>query len=195
LYKLMMGLARLMALLGGLTLSALILLTCASIVGRELNGLFHSGFFETVAPGFARWMLDLGTGPINGDFEIVESGMAFAIFAFIPYCQITAGHASVDLLVSQFPAPVQRALRMLVEILFAAVLILISWRLCVGMQDKIRYAETTFLLQFPVWWAYAASFAASVTAAIVGVYMACVRVIECVTGRIIVWDGTEEVPQ
>jgi len=184
-----------MAVLGGLMLSVLIVLTCVSIIGREMNGFFHSDLMQSIAPGFSSWMLGMGIGPINGDFEIVESGMAFAIFAFLPYCQITAGHASVDILVSQFPDRVNRFLRMVIEIVFAAALVLISWRLCVGMMDKIRYAETTFLLQYPVWWAYAASFAASVTAAIVGIYMACVRTVECLTGRIIIWDGTEEAPQ
>jgi hypothetical protein len=44
------------------------------------------------------------------------------------------------------------------------VLILISWRLYEGLLSKMSNGETTFLLQFPIWWAYAASFAASVAA-------------------------------
>jgi|GEM_PF-3678205 len=35
-------LARLFALLGGLVLSVLIVLTCLSVVGRSLNGLLHT---------------------------------------------------------------------------------------------------------------------------------------------------------
>ena len=31
----------------------------------------------------------------------------------------------------------------------------IVWRLWYGMQDKILYNQTTFILQFPVWWGYA----------------------------------------
>ena len=45
-----------MAILGGLVLSALILLICVSIVGRTI-----------------------GIGPINGDYELVEAGIAFSI--------------------------------------------------------------------------------------------------------------------
>lgn len=37
-HKLMMGLARSMAMAGGVVLSLLILLTCLSIAGRLLNG-------------------------------------------------------------------------------------------------------------------------------------------------------------
>ncbi len=176
-------------------LAALILLTCVSIIGRQLNGFFHWDLIRSIAPGFSAWALGTGVGPVNGDFEIVESGMAFAIFAFLPFCQITAGHASVDILVNFFPVWVNRILRAVVEVIFAAVLVLIARQLYEGMLSKIGNGETTLLLQYPVWWAYAASFVASVAAAIVGVYMACIRVLEAVTGRIRIWDGTEEAPQ
>ena len=31
------------------------------------------------------------------DYELVEAGVAFAIFAFIPLCQIYGSHATVDI--------------------------------------------------------------------------------------------------
>ncbi len=187
----MMALARFMAILGGLVLSALILLTCVSILGRQLNGFLHSDFMERVAPGFAEWALNMGVGPVMGDFELVEAGVAFAIFAFIPFCQITAGHASVNIFTNFLPLRANRFLTMVIEIVFAAVLVLIAWRLYEGMMSKRGFGETTFLLQFPVWWAYAASLVGAVTAAIVGIYMGAVRVFEFLTGRIIILDGTE----
>ena len=187
----MMGLARFMAILGGTVLSLLILLTCISIAGRLLNGILHSDYMERVAPGFAQWALDIGIGPVNGDFELVEAGVAFAIFAFLPLCQITSGHASVDIVANQLPPGPYRFLRMVIELVFAAILVLIAWRLYDGMSSKMRYGETTFLLQFPIWWAYAASFAASVVAAVVGVYMGAVRTVEFLTGSIIIPDGGE----
>lgn len=190
-HRFMMRLARLMATLGGLVLVLLILLTGVSITGRLLNGALHSDLVQGLAPGFAQWALDIGIGPVNGDFELVEAGVAFAIFAFLPLCQITAGHASVDVFVAKFPKWAHRLLRMVTEIVFAAVLILISVQLARGMASKMEYGETSFLLQFPVWWAYAASLAASVVAAVVGVYMAAVRVAEFFTRRIIVSDGVE----
>ncbi len=190
-HKVMMGLARTLAIIGGIVLSFLILLTCISILGRLLNGLFHGDFMNSVAPGFAEWALGLGIGPVNGDFELVEAGVAFAIFCFLPLCQITAGHASVDILANSFSKSVNRFLRMVTEVVFAGVLILITWKLGDGMLSKREYGETTFLLQFPIWWAYALSFVASLAAAIVGIYMACVRVIEFFTGRTLVWDGVE----
>jgi len=190
-HALFTGLARFMAILGGIVLSALILLTCVSILGRSLNGILHSDFVMGLAPGFAHWLIDIGIGPVNGDFELVEAGVAFAIFAFIPLCQITAGHASVDIVANALSRGVNRFLRMVTEVVFALVLILIAWKLADGMLSKKGYGETSFLLQFPVWWAYAASLFGAVVSAIVGVYMAVVRVTEFATGRILVWDGVE----
>ena len=187
----MMILARFMAILGGAVLSLLVVLTVISIAGRILNGFLHGDFMQGFAPGLATWLLDLGIGPVNGDFELVEAGVAFAIFAFLPLCQITAGHASVDVFTNLLPRGFNRFSRMVIEIVFAAVLVLIAWRLYEGMMSKKSYNETTFLLQFPIWWAYAASLFGAVVAALVGVYVALVRVFEYLTGRNVIHDGLE----
>ncbi|MCD9147342.1 TRAP transporter small permease [Pseudophaeobacter flagellatus] len=189
-HKLMMGLARSMAILGGMVLSLLIIMTCLSIVGRMLNTLFHGDLLQAIAPGFSKWMITW-VGPINGDFELVEAGVAFAIFAFLPLCQISAGHASVDVVANSFPRGVNRFLRMVTELLFAAALVLIAWRLGAGTISKFENGETSFLLEFPVWWAFGASLFAAVISAIVGVYMGAVRSYEFFTGRIQIWDGVE----
>lgn len=176
-------LARAMAMIGGAVLTLLIVLTCVSVTGRLLNSILHTPFSETLIPHLSEWFLDLGVGPILGDFELVEAGVAFAIFAFLPLCQIMNGHATVDIFTSRFPASINRVIQMIVDIAFALVLILIAWRLFEGMQDKMRYNETTFLLQMPVWWSYAASFAAATLAALVAVYVAAMRVVEALSGR------------
>ena len=80
-------LSRLLALGGGAVLLVLTVLTCLSIAGRELA----SQGFDAV-------------GQIAGDFEMMELGMAVAIFAFLPWTQYTAAHARVDLF-----APLVRA--------------------------------------------------------------------------------------
>lgn len=186
LHRIMLFLARLMAILGGFVLSALVVLTCVSVLGRGINTILHSDFFENFAPGLAETLLATGVGPVLGDFELVEAGVAFSIFAFLPFCQITAGHATVDIFTSRFPISVNRFIQMIVEMVFAIVLIVIAWRLYEGMMSKKAYNETTFLLQFPIWWSYALSLSAAVLAAVVGLYMAAVRVIEFATMRTIV---------
>ena len=181
-------LARKMAILGGAVLALLVLLVCASVLGRSLNGFLHTVLMP-VAPDLAQALLDLGIGPINGDFEVVEAGIAFAIFAFLPLCQITGGHATVDIFTNLLPARFSRILRMVTEVVFALVLILIAWRLGEGTMSKMSYGETTFLLQFPIWWAYAASFGGAVVAALVGTYTAVVRGCEMFAGQVILTDG------
>ncbi|MEM8848608.1 MAG: TRAP transporter small permease [Pseudomonadota bacterium] len=184
------ALARFMAILGGLVLTGLILMTCLSIAGRWLNGVLNADAFEGVA--LAEWLLARGVGPITGDFELVEAGMAFVIFAFLPITQLHGAHASVDIFTRALGEKSNRALAAAWAVLFAAVLILIARQLWLGTQDKARYGETTFLIQFPIWWAYAASLVGAVIAAATACYVATVRVVEAFTGQPILPDeGTE----
>lgn len=173
---------RVMAALGGIVLMLLILLTCLSVTGRLLNTMLH-GWIGQVAPAFSAWALELGVGPLNGDFELVEAGIAFTVFAFLPLCQYASGHAVVDIFTARLPARAGRLLIMIIECVFAAVLILIAIQLFDGMMSKRRFGETTFLLQFPVWWAYVAALFPACIAALTGLYMAGLRVRECRAGH------------
>lgn len=128
--------ARSLALAGGMVLIAVVVMTCASIIGRAL--------------------IPLGLSPIRGDFEWVEIGTGFAVFSFLPWCVLQRGHATVDLFKPAFPPVLNRALDVVVDIAMLAAAILIAWRLHLGMLDKARFMETTFIIQVPVWKAYAA---------------------------------------
>lgn len=187
-HRLFLTLSRVMAILGGFVLSILILIVCLSIIGRSANSFLHTDVAQSLFPGLAQWLIDAGVGAIRGDFELVEAGMAFSIFAFLPLTQMTAGHATVDIFTSWMPDRALRILRALIEVLFAVVLIVIAVQLFSGMQSKIRSGQTTLLLQFPVWWAYAASVLGAGVAAIVAAYVALARVAEATTGRSIVTD-------
>jgi|TARA_B110000971_G_scaffold79544_1_gene81691 TRAP-type C4-dicarboxylate transport system permease small subunit len=181
--------ARFMAICGGLVLALLILLICISVVGRSLNGVLH-GWIGTAFPAVSAWLLQAGVGPINGDFELVEAGVAFSIFSFLPLCQISGGHASVDIFTSKLPRGVNRGLQMVIDTVFALALIIMAYQLYKGMLSKLSYGDTTFLLQFPIWWAYAASLVGAVMAAVISVYVACVRVMELATGQDVITDET-----
>lgn len=163
------GAAKVMALLGGLLLLVLIATTCLSIVGRMLNTIGNTSFVET---GFGSLAIFLQKFvPINGDFELVEMGIALAIFMFLPWCQLNRRHAAVDVFtVRMFSARGNAFLLLIWEILFVGVLALITVRLYAGMGDRIAYNETTFLLQWPVWWAYAACSIAGAMATLIGLY-------------------------
>ena len=164
-----------MAILGGLVLCALVLLTCVSVLGRGLNTLGHSAPLEGSLPALSALLLGTGVGPVPGDFELVEAGVAFAIFAFLPICQLHGAHASVDVFTGLLPRAVQRAIVAFWELVLAATIALLAWRLFVGLQGKLANGETTFMLQFPLWWSYAASFAAAAVAVLVALYCAAAR--------------------
>ncbi len=181
-YRTMNSISRTMAHLGGLMLAALILLICVSVVGRSLNTFCHDDFMQTYLPGLADWILSLGVGAINGDFELVEAGIAFAIFAFLPLCHLTGGHATVDIFTSQMSQRANRVLLMITSIVFAAIMVLIAVQLYVGTVSKFNTGQTTQLLEFPLWWAYALSLVGAAIAAIVAVYVAIMRIYETLRG-------------
>jgi TRAP-type C4-dicarboxylate transport system permease small subunit len=172
-------LARVMAVLGGLVLCALVVLTFVSVFGRGLNTLGHSGYIG----GFGDWLIGTGVGPVTGDFELLEAGVAFAIFAFLPITQLYGSHATVDIFTSALPRGTNKALMAFWEVVLTVAILLITARLYEGMMSKMQYGETTFLLQFPIWWAYALSLFGSVMACVVALYCAFARVAEAATGR------------
>ncbi|WP_416900231.1 MAG: TRAP transporter small permease [Minwuia sp.] len=129
-------LCRAVALFGGALLLVVMMLVVVSVIGRAFSGM--------------------GLGPVPGDFELVEMFTAVAIFCFLPWCQLERGHVAVDILAGPLGPRRDAALAVLFNLGMTAVAAFILWRLWAGMQDKITYSETTFILQLPVWWGYAA---------------------------------------
>ena len=115
---------------------------------------------------------------VSGVIVIAESHLA--IHTWPEY-----GYAAVDVFTSLLPGGVTKFLLALWEITLAAVLILITVQLFDGMMDKYNNGQTTFLLQYPVWWAYGASFIAAIATSLVGIYCAAARVLEGISGRAI----------
>jgi len=175
-------LARFMAILGGAVLIALIIIVTISVIGRGLNTFGHSAFITNWSQAASDAFLATGVGPILGDFELVEMGVAFSVFAFLPVCQYFGMHATVDVFTTMLGPRANRWIAAVWEIALTAIIILITARLFAGLQNKYAYGETTFLLQMPVWWSYAASFAAAVVASIVALYCAIMRLAEAITG-------------
>lgn len=123
------------AIVGGLLLVVLTLMVVTSVVGRAL--------------------IDVGLGPIPGDFELLEAGIGIAVFFFLPWCYVRYSHATVDLLYMHMPRWFQRSIDIFSALLMLAVWVVLTWMLWAGMMEKKEYMETTFILLMPVWWAYA----------------------------------------
>lgn len=135
--RLVYRLSRALAWFGALVLTALALMSVASIAGRALGAL--------------------GLGPIPGDFELVEAGTALAVFSFLPWCHLRRAHAVVDILWPLYPVPLRHALDAFADALMLAVWLLLVWRMGVATAEYRANGETSFILQMPVWWGYAAS--------------------------------------
>lgn len=142
--KLAAFIAAALALAGGAVLLILTVLTCVSILGR------------------AAVSLDIGLSPIRGIYDMTEIGMAAAVFAFLPYAQLTEAHARVDLFRWAMPAGLDRFLDLLFNIAMTFVAVVGTWRLYLGMQDKLSFGETTLIAQIPVWQGYAAGLVGAV---------------------------------
>ena len=157
-------LAKGLALAGGLVLIALIVLTSMSIAGR--------------------YLIPFGFGPVPGDFERVDMGGAFAVFCFLPWCQLRRGHVSVDLIKPILSARVNAALDLVAACGMALVAIILTWRLGLGLADKFRYGETTLILQVPVWWGYAASLVGAAGFAVVCIHTAIFSLFGAIRGQV-----------
>ena len=127
--------ARGLALLGGTVLVAMIVLTSVSIIGRAL--------------------IFAGLGPVPGDFELMEMGCAFAVFAFLPWCQLRRGHVTVDIVMGRFGRRANRLIDAFSSLLMTGAAVIVALQLFKGAADKASYGETTWILQLPLWWGYA----------------------------------------
>lgn len=136
--KLADGAARWLAVIGGLMLTALMLMVVVSVSGRAL--------------------IALGLGPVPGDFELIEMGTAVVVFFFLPWCYLRNGHAVVDLVYMHLPAAVQRAVTLFSDVLMLLAWLVLTWRLGIAVADKHSAQETTFILQWPLWVAFAVCF-------------------------------------
>lgn len=157
------GLAKLVAIVGGIVLVAVSIMTCVSIIGRSF--------------------LWAGLKPVKGDFEMVEAGIAFAVAAFMPWCQLERGHASVGIFIDNLGPRVDSIVHFITDLLLFGTACFLTWRHIYGMLDKQAYMETTFILQYPVWWAYAIMLVGLVAWVLVGAWCTVSSAVAIKTGR------------
>ncbi len=139
---------KLLALLGGAVLSALVLMSVASIGGRMIGR------------------------PIQGDFELVQFGCAVAIAFFLPYCQLNHGNIIVDFFTLRARPRTRGVLDALGAVLLAVVMALVAWRTGAGAVAMKAGGETSMIMSVPLWYAYALMTPAFALTAIAGLYTA-----------------------
>lgn len=119
------------ALLGGVVLCAIALMTVTSV----------------------SMMATLGK-QVPGDFEMTEIGIAIAAFMFLPYAQLTGANVTVDIFTSWASKKFINFMKLLAALIAATFALILLWRMNEGMWDLRRYDEVTGIIAFPVWMAF-----------------------------------------
>ena len=126
-------LAKLCAILAGLLLIFITLMTCISIIGRDLVG-------KTIV----------------GDFELSGAAAGAAIALFMPWCQVKRGNIMVDFFTAKASESAQNIMDRLGAVLLGCVMALMTWRTSVGGLNSFRTHSETQILGLPEWIVYAA---------------------------------------
>ena len=130
--KILASLAKLCAILAGLLLIFITLMTCVSIIGRDLIG-------KTIV----------------GDFEVSGAAAGAAIALFMPWCQVKRGNIMVDFFTAKVSESAQNVMDRIGALLLGCVMALMAWRTSVGGLNSFRTHSETQILGFPEWVIYA----------------------------------------
>lgn len=143
----LVSLARVSAIMAGILLTFITLMTCASIIGRE--------FFSNA---------------ISGDFELSGAATGAAIAMFMPWCQAKRGNIIVDFFTTRLSHETNARLDRLGALLLALVFALLAWRTTLGGLNSYETHSETQILGFPVWTVYVAMVPAFVLTSVIGLY-------------------------
>lgn len=130
----------LLAVIGGLVLTGVMLLAVVSIIGRALSRM--------------QWATLGWIGPIPGDFELVSMGAGIAIFCFLSWTHFQRGHVTVDIFVSKLGPRGLAWLSVGTNLILTILVVILAQKVGEGLDDKMRFGETTQILEIPVWYKY-----------------------------------------
>ena len=140
-------LAKFCAILAGLILTGVTLMTCASLLGRNTTGT-----------------------TLVGDFELTGVAAGAAIALFLPWCQARRGNIIVDFFTAKASERTNARLDRLGALLLGLSLALLAWRTGVGGLSSWRSQSTTMMLGFPEWVVYACMVPPMVLTAVIGIW-------------------------
>ncbi len=126
-------LARACAILAGLLMTAITLVTCVSLSGRNTIG-----------------------ATLLGDYELTAVTAGAAVALFLPWAQLRRGNIIVDFFTAKMPDRVNAGLDRFGALVLALVMLLLAWRTVVGGIGSYESQTTTMMLGFPEWIVYAA---------------------------------------
>lgn len=142
-------LAKFCAILAGVLLTTITLMTCVSLIGRNLFG-----------------------ATLAGDFELTGVAAGAAIALFMPWCQLRRGNIIVDFFTTGLSPRKQALLDAFGALLLAVALGLVAWRAGVGAQAVLASGERAMISRVPVWIPYAGIVPSLALGAVAGLYTA-----------------------
>lgn len=164
---------QLVAMLGGVILAGIILVSSVSVIGRSLPQLLLF-FGVAVAP--------IG---ITGDIEIVQLGCAVAVFFFLPLCQMKRANVLVGVFTKRLPVRYRAVFDLAANLLYLALALVLAVQLGHGTAEKFYNQDATMVLRMPEGWPYAAALGAAWLLVIVTAYTALRSIAEICTNRAI----------
>jgi TRAP-type mannitol/chloroaromatic compound transport system permease small subunit len=126
--RMLLAVAKNLAIAGGLVFVALVVMSLVSIVGRKLFAL-----------------------PVPGDVEMLQMCAAFAASAFFAYCHLVGGDVKVDFFTHNMAPRKVALLDAFGSLLVGLFGALIAWRTAVGALALREVGETSAVLGWPVW--------------------------------------------
>lgn len=145
--KILQILAKLCAILAGLMLTAITLMTCFSLIGRNTTGV-----------------------TLVGDFELTGVAAGAAIALFMPYCQLQRGNIIVDFFTSRLSDSANARLDRFGALLLAVLFAILAWRTSLGGLNSYTTHSETQILGFPEWITYAAMVPPFILTSVIGMY-------------------------
>jgi len=147
--RILESLAKLCAIVAGLLLTVITLMTCVSLIGRNTTG----------------WT-------IVGDFELSASAAGAAIALFLPWCQLRRGNIIVDFFTSRASAATNAALDRLGAGLLGLAMALLTWRAAIGGLNAWNSGAGSMMLGFPEWIVYCGIVPGLALTAVIGLVQA-----------------------
>ncbi len=124
-------LAKTCAILAGLLLTVITLMTCVSVIGRNTTG----------------WT-------IQGDVELTGFVAGAAIALFLPWCQWRRGNIIVDFFTAKASPATQNKLDRLGALLLAVAVGFLAWRTTLGGLSAWTSNSSSMIRGFPEWIVY-----------------------------------------
>ena len=124
--------AQFCAILAGVVLTFITLMTCASLIGRNTIGI-----------------------TLAGDFELTGVAAGAAIGLFLPLCQLRRGNIIVDFFTAKASSQTNALLDRFGALLMGLAMALLAWRTTVGGLNAFSTKSSSMMLGFPEWIVFA----------------------------------------